>query len=1415
MKFRILIVTFFVLCFGTINSYGQYYRSAVAGSWSVSSNWQSSTDNLTWVTSATVPDNNATAITIRNLFNITSSGSVVVDDITIDSGATLTVSGGTFTLNNGTAIIDMQVNGTFTYSGGTFTQNASTVMAFGSNATYNHSIASTTLTLPIATWNPTSNCNVTGMTNATSIVGVNMGQAFGNFTWNNPGQLSATAYVNIQNSGFSVAGTMTVGPSINNVLSFGDSGTYTNTVNRLVVSGGYLSVSGNANVSLNVINDVVVTGTDASNYGSFVISGGTGTAILNIGADLTISVSGRMQVLSASNSRSQTVSVGRDLLISGAFGSQLNLEAVSASGVATVNINRDFICTSSSASIPAVDFGDGLVSNNIINIGRNFDKSGNGFFTTLSNTNFATGFSFNGIGIQTFSYTGANSSYTSYVVQSSSTLIMNSNLTLGVNRNPASRFTIAGGTVNFGTNSIIAGNTTDPRFSANIGSTLITANTNGIGGTTNTGSIQGFGTVGLASVPGRAVFAAQCNYTFNGDTITPFPNFGIGSPININILNVNANVTSNIVIANLQITGIVDGLGALNINNGGTFTLNASNNDVRLNNSSSLNIASGGTFDNNGSNTVYDAGGTPSINISGRFITRDAQGFVGAGSSIPTITPVLNLGSTVEYGLNGNQEVQGATAPTYHNVTFSGSGIKTLASDNAVAGTITVSGSAIFNASNYIFGGVGTNITMTGTSIYRLSGSGLKPEASGIYSLAPGTTFEFYGTFGTTIRTGVSSPVIAYYNVIVSGTNVSNPNTIDGIQFQTGGTFTVKNGAVFKLFNSSGFNGNSSAAVSSNNNPSIILETGSLIEYAGASQMITLFNSPYYTNVTISGTGIKSLQNATQTFINEDLNINGSILLVNTNEVLTVRRALKIATVVTTDIPDFQINNNGQLIQIEETDTNSGTRFQFTRNYTATNVDYIYWGSPTKLYAVSNLPGGFRYEWNPIFSNSNLTQGNWIAPSTNNMTPGKGYIARTFNGSATDITLPFTFRGQPNNGTFTIPISRGSYFGNGTTTGLDYTIPSNPNPITVTRWDDNWNLVSNPYPSAINALTFLSSNSNIEGFVYLWTHQQGLVSTVDPYYYDFGLNYSATANYVLYNSLGVSSGPVSFNGKIASGQGFFVLMRDGPATTNNLSFTNSMRYIASTFEPYDNSQFYRTTPSNETTIGEEEKHRIWLDIVSLKGDSNRTLIGYVDNATNDKDRMYDAITRIDVNSLKIVSYINEDDPQEYSIQGRSLPFNLEDKVRLGVAIPSSGTYKIGIGSLDGMFYGNQNIYIEDKLLNIIQSIKTEPYTFTSNTGIFENRFLLRYTDSTLDNADFETLNNIVIVATNQGELTIKSYIENIQVVTVYDILGRQLFEGKGINNLSFTASNISCVQQALIVKIKLENGIVLSKKVLL
>ena len=140
-------------------------------------------------------------------------------------------------------------------------------------------------------------------------------------------------------------------------------------------------------------------------------------------------------------------------------------------------------------------------------------------------------------------------------------------------------------------------------------------------------------------------------------------------------------------------------------------------------------------------------------------------------------------------------------------------------------------------------------------------------------------------------------------------------------------------------------------------------------------------------------------------------------LTVDTNGYVNVSNQLNSSGTIT-------IQNNGQLIQVNDTDTNigtySGSTFNVIRNYTATDEDYVYWSSPTKLFLVNNLPTSYRYEWNPINNNSNGTQGNWISPTTPNMTFGKGYIARTFNGFSTPTSLPFTFRGQPNNGLISV-----------------------------------------------------------------------------------------------------------------------------------------------------------------------------------------------------------------------------------------------------------------------------------------------------------------------------------------------------------------------------------------------------------
>jgi hypothetical protein len=432
------------------------------------------------------------------------------------------------------------------------------------------------------------------------------------------------------------------------------------------------------------------------------------------------------------------------------------------------------------------------------------------------------------------------------------------------------------------------------------------------------------------------------------------------------------------------------------------------------------------------------------------------------------------------------------------------------------------------------------------------------------------------------------------------------------------------------------------------------------------------------------------------------------------------------------------------------------------------------------------------------------------------MVRGKGYIARTFNGSATPITATHTFRlGKPNNGQFTIQIKRGTY------NGPDYDAdPVNTTNALTTRYDDNWNLVGNPYPSAIDADEFMALNSTrIEPAIWIWRHGLGLSNTTNPYYNNFG--YSYLPDYLMYNSMG-STEP-SFNGKIASGQGFMVnmlhsagtLFSSGPDTyATDLTFNNSLR-LAAADAIYDNSTFFRNnnnSVNSDAGVPTEEKHRIWLDIINTTdGQVDTTLLGYSANSTLEYDSAYDCFfaPRGKVSLYSII------DQKPFIIQGRPLPFNISDQVPMGVNIVSNGNHTIAIKKTDGIFAEDITIYIEDLALNVIHDLKQSPYSFNANKGIIDNRFIIRYTNSTLGNEEYESLANTVIVSGNNGVLSVNSIRENIKGILVYDVLGRELLNAKAVNGLSFTRGNITQSNQALIVKVTLENGAVVTKKIIL
>ncbi|RBA27309.1 hypothetical protein DPN68_12850, partial [Flavobacterium tibetense] len=472
----------------------------------------------------------------------------------------------------------------------------------------------------------------------------------------------------------------------------------------------------------------------------------------------------------------------------------------------------------------------------------------------------------------------------------------------------------------------------------------------------------------------------------------------------------------------------------------------------------------------------------------------------------------------------------------------------------------------------------------------------------------------------------------------------------------------------------------------------------------------------------------------TEVFYNVDIDNNFTTSISN-NLIATGNLEVYPSRTVTVNALNYiQVNNNltvngtfnvlddGSLIQVNDAGVNIGT-ISYQRNTTANTNDYVYWSSPVN---TVNTPTGFIYTWDADIPNSNGGEGNWVGAANVPMLSGVGYIMRNI--------FSRNFIGVPRNGVIQPAINRGTY------TGPDYL---GTNGTTITRFSDNWNLVGNPYPSSIDAVDFINLNTNIEGAVRLWTHATP-VSTAIPnsFYGSFSANYTPN-DYITYNALGTVSGPAGFNGFIAGGQSFLVNMLDGAPTTETVTFNNSLRSRS-----YDNSQFYRTANRNENNTLSNERHRLWLDISNTNAISDRTLIGYTTNATLEKDRTFDAVIGVKPGVLKIYSLIGTD---KMTIQGRPVPFDDKDKVKIGFNVPAPGSYTLAIAAADGLLEENQEIYVEDLELNFTHNLRLAPYYFhANNAGENNNRFIIKYKLENKSNEDDITNNEVLIFNNNSG-----------------------------------------------------------------
>jgi len=491
-------------------------------------------------------------------------------------------------------------------------------------------------------------------------------------------------------------------------------------------------------------------------------------------------------------------------------------------------------------------------------------------------------------------------------------------------------------------------------------------------------------------------------------------------------------------------------------------------------------------------------------------------------------------------------------------------------------------------------------------------------------------------------------------------------------------------------------------------------------------------------------------------------------LTLNASTTLTVTSGfnLTVTGAVVNNGGTMTIENNANLIQSGTTNTNTGSIIVNRNSNALYRSDYTIWSSPVfdqKLLAFSPLTSITPYI---RFYNYNETTNFYSEVATPAITPftaGAGYLIRmpntgTANYGAGTETLTFQgiFTGVPNNG--------------------DYT-----KAVTYLDASHGYNMVGNPYPSTINADTFIAANAaNIETGLYFWRKTNSVTGSA----------------YAVYNPIGgttaTATAPSSEvpNGIIQVGQGFFVKAKSGATA---ITFTNAMRVANNA------NQFFKTKAV--------QKDRLWLNLTSASGVFGQTLVGYTADATLGVD-MYDA-KYINDSPVALTTNIAS---EEYTIQGRPT-FDPTDVVALNFKTNATGDYTIALGQFDGAFASGQDVYLLDNNTGAETNLKLGSYTFNTTAGTDNSRFTLKY-QKTLKVGENAFNENSVSVYKNNGTIYVNSGEVAISNIKVFDIQGRLVAEQKNVKSTAASIPNLKSKNQVLIVKVSGENNKVVTKKVL-
>jgi len=467
----------------------------------------------------------------------------------------------------------------------------------------------------------------------------------------------------------------------------------------------------------------------------------------------------------------------------------------------------------------------------------------------------------------------------------------------------------------------------------------------------------------------------------------------------------------------------------------------------------------------------------------------------------------------------------------------------------------------------------------------------------------------------------------------------------------------------------------------------------------------------------------------------------------------------------------FVVESDANLIQTDNI-INEGTvkveRQVSDMNNVTGHIDYVYWSSPVAGQTIKGASGFSPNTPSNGYLQYNESTDKFTVTSDATFQTGKGYAIRAENSLPDGYGKTYSFTGVPNNGNLqflSLQKSAGA--------------------------DKGYNLVGNPYPSNISFDLLYSLNSaKIYNTAWFWTN-------IDYTSTQMGSGYTGNNYAVLNGSGGVppaydwadydpeNPSGITPNGNIKVGQAFIVQAK----TAGALDFNNGIRIT-------DNGTFYQKGVT---------KNRFWLTMRSPKNMVNTILIGYIPGATNNYETDFDGELFV-VGSDSFYSVLGA---KKLAIQGKEDNFSNEDVVTLGNVFSADGSYVISLQTPEGIFDGNQIIYLKDKLLNKYINLSTDTnYTFTAVKGTDASRFEIVYKEDAVLNTGANSKSDFIVYKDGNSQV-IKSS-KKLGKIDIYDASGK-LIKSINVNHTEAKVDVSNFLNGVYIMKIE-NSGDIKSKK---